>query len=629
MRIKFLFILCAFSILYSLVITLLFINQVPLEHHAFRQTQTALTAYWIKINSFSLNYETPVFGFPWAIPMEFPIYQLLVAYISKALDIPLDPLGRGLSYIFLLASLYPIYRITIYLQLSRKVILFFVPIFLTQPIYLFWGRAFMIETTALFFSLMAVSLFLDCINSKYSPIKFIALFIFASLGLLQKITTALPILLVVCLALLYSEYIKTKSLSIFIKDYKFLLLGISLFLAVLTAYSWINYSDGVKWERGWNGVLTSHSLNSWNWGTLDQRFSYALWVKVIGGRIFLRNLGSVIGLGLIIYLFISNAESNIKKIAFLMLALAFAPLLIFTNLHIVHDYYQVANIIFLTYLLALSLNYAVLAKYGSKYAYLILIILLVFNFFSGIKYVNLMRLTFDINHRDIAVSYVLNNELTRTQQFVAFGNDWSSTFSYLSERKSFTVPTWFENYQAVIDYPENYVEPNNLGGILSCGREGPSLNKMFTYKLQDKETKIAEVSGCYLLTNSTSPTPKDAIISKCNAEIDDLRVINSDDQVFLGFSGWINQGKGDNGQTIDTVYLQVINPIGQKNYFELTKVPMQKTNLSQIQNVNLYFGFSRIFSIDQFNSNFYSADLVYKKNNQYFTCGISKFLKIK
>src|ERR1700722_9222047 len=58
-------------------------NDPLLGMHSFRQTQTAITSYWILRGSPWLAYHTPVFGAPWSIPFEFPMYQLLVALIVK------------------------------------------------------------------------------------------------------------------------------------------------------------------------------------------------------------------------------------------------------------------------------------------------------------------------------------------------------------------------------------------------------------------------------------------------------------------------------------------------------------------------------------------------------------------
>src|SRR5215468_4517134 len=62
------------------------------EQHGFRQTQTALSAYWILHGGPWLAYETPVLGAPWSLPFEFPTYQLVVAALAR-LGVPLDQAG--------------------------------------------------------------------------------------------------------------------------------------------------------------------------------------------------------------------------------------------------------------------------------------------------------------------------------------------------------------------------------------------------------------------------------------------------------------------------------------------------------------------------------------------------------
>ena len=57
------------------------LDHPALDFYAFRQTQTALSAYWLWHDGFRLAYETPVLGAPWAIPYEFPLYQWLVALL--------------------------------------------------------------------------------------------------------------------------------------------------------------------------------------------------------------------------------------------------------------------------------------------------------------------------------------------------------------------------------------------------------------------------------------------------------------------------------------------------------------------------------------------------------------------
>ena len=67
--------------------------QPLLEQHGFRQTQTALTSYWMMEDGWRLAYETPVGGYPWTIPFEFPIYQAIVALLSSIFNSPLEHHG--------------------------------------------------------------------------------------------------------------------------------------------------------------------------------------------------------------------------------------------------------------------------------------------------------------------------------------------------------------------------------------------------------------------------------------------------------------------------------------------------------------------------------------------------------
>ena len=93
--------------LFATVVAVRYVGQPLLEAHAFRQTQTALTAFWMMRNGWHLAYETPVAGYPWPIPFEFPLYQALVALVAKLARLPLDPVGRMVSFAFLAGCAWP------------------------------------------------------------------------------------------------------------------------------------------------------------------------------------------------------------------------------------------------------------------------------------------------------------------------------------------------------------------------------------------------------------------------------------------------------------------------------------------------------------------------------------------
>src|SRR2546426_4626680 len=81
------------------------------DAHGFRQTQTALTSYYLMQGGPFLKYETPILGAPWSIPFEFPLYQWIVAEIAALFQTPLEQTGRFVSELFFGLSLLVLWEI--------------------------------------------------------------------------------------------------------------------------------------------------------------------------------------------------------------------------------------------------------------------------------------------------------------------------------------------------------------------------------------------------------------------------------------------------------------------------------------------------------------------------------------
>ena len=77
---------CAVLFWITAAVSLVFLwqsrNLPLLDMHGFRQTQTAISALWMRQEGTLIPYQTPVFGHPWFIPYEFPLYQGLAAGLS-------------------------------------------------------------------------------------------------------------------------------------------------------------------------------------------------------------------------------------------------------------------------------------------------------------------------------------------------------------------------------------------------------------------------------------------------------------------------------------------------------------------------------------------------------------------
>src|SRR3990167_921924 len=94
-----------FLILLSVLVRLINLDSPLFTGNSFRQAMTAITV-WTFINEgiSLLGYKTPVFGPPWTIPFEFPIYQLTVAFVVRLGIDNIDLAGRIVAILYFYLS---------------------------------------------------------------------------------------------------------------------------------------------------------------------------------------------------------------------------------------------------------------------------------------------------------------------------------------------------------------------------------------------------------------------------------------------------------------------------------------------------------------------------------------------
>src|SRR5208282_1028505 len=177
----------ALACLYGFAVLCRGLFQPLLDQYFFRQTQTAITTYALLHGGPILAYETPVVGFPWSIPFEFPLYQIIVAIVSLS-GVPLEAAGRIVSFIFFIGCLWPL--LILFRALRYDAYAFFCVgiLFILSPIYLYWGRTFMIETCAVFFSLCWLAYICKYL-SEPRPLFLAVATVAGVFGILSKSTT--------------------------------------------------------------------------------------------------------------------------------------------------------------------------------------------------------------------------------------------------------------------------------------------------------------------------------------------------------------------------------------------------------------------------------------------------------
>ena len=616
------------AVAYSAYLAFGYASQPPLDIHAFRQTQTALTAYWFTEQGFKWAYETPVGGIPWAIPFEFPIYQIIVAGLSHLFEISLDFSGRAISYVFLVMCLFPVCSITRQLKLPDNVFAFFVAILFSMPLYLYWGRSFMIETPALFFTIAGTKYFIDYFMGKRSCGTIVLFILFSSFAFLQKSTTILPVFVFLALSFTLPKLTNSKTVRDFLLNKDLIITGVIFVIPVSIGFAWIVFTDQVKLENPLGAQLTSAELSQWNWGKPLQRVSPALWFDVIWERILSTNMGGALGLFLIFAPFLLRTERRIRLIVLSTIVLGFAPVFLFTNLHIVHDYYQSATVIFLAYGLAVALGSIILPAFGKAAAVFMMILIMSSNYivFSS-RYLPNITKEITKENRDLAIGDLLNRELPTGMQFVAYGNGWSSTFSYISKRKSFTAPKWLRNYDQVLSNPENFVEEGHLGAIVSC-KDHPNVPELISWAKTGRSWKVGETHGCLIATPEKQVDHPLLESAQCEGSIDRAEIGERDGHKVMTFAGW-TATKGEKPLAPDDVFVKISGKEPNSLlYLQALKVPRIDANLYLGIDTDTDVGFSRIAQVD-LPSGQYEIGIVQKTGNTYVSCGIRKPLRVQ
>lgn len=622
----------------SCYVAIKFIEQPPLDFYSFRQTQTALTSYWLIKNGFSLAYETPVGGMPWSIPFEFPLYQYITALIHNIFSFDLNAIGRGTSFIFYLLCLMPVYSIIKKMDLNMRIFLIFIPLYLTSPLYLYWGRTFMIETTALFLSLMSISLYFNILKEKYSLINIATFIAVSGLAILQKSTTALPVFLMIIIYQTFNSIYISKGIKalFFNKNYyKNILICIA---PILIGFLWTTYADNVKINNEFGQQLTSYAVSNFIFGNFWQRLSLELFEEVLWNRIFDQNLNGIFGLLFILYALISKEINNrIKYVIIFLLGIGIIPLFIFTNLHIVHTYYQAGNVIYLILALSISIYYAFTTfKISPKSKNILLIsfiiIVIVKNYytFNKIYFPTVKTVFTNETSNEMAVANVIKSQVLEDKYFISYGNDWSSVYPYFSERKSFTVPSWFSNYNLAVKNPEKYINIDQLGAILSCGQAPNNPIEEVLNWSTVHNWKTIKLAGCYISLPSSLMDTQTKFSSQsrsCNGNIEIADGVTIGNKKYLNIYGWTSPESGPRN-SVEKLALEITPDGGKGQMYDIIRYNRPDvSNFYKEKNI-INYGFSSLIGGD-YKPGKYTIRIVKNVNELYERCSNEKNIEIK
>jgi 4-amino-4-deoxy-L-arabinose transferase-like glycosyltransferase len=399
------------------------------DAHGFRQTQTAFTIRSLTENGFNpFNAVLPIFGPESRVPMEFPLYQLFASLISK-LFINIDVGSRISSLIIFQISAIILFMIVRKLWNYHTAISTLI-FYQFNSFALLWATAVLIDYTAVLLALLAVLFSIKWKESKNnSSIYFCLILITGSLSFLVKVTTTIAWLPVI----LFLIFIK-KQHNIFIKIFYPSFAFVVFFIAT---FQWTTWSDEVKMNQEWTQGLTSQALQSWNFGTIDQRLNLD-WILLVLRHISDATVGNI-GLLIILIIFgLSHIRKNLG-LFFVTLVIILGPL-IFMNLYR-HTYYPIAIIPAIAILVGATFRRFSSFWTGRNYQSFFWIAPLAVVFMSYTTPLGISN--FYSYLRSTSIPKISSQLLMYTPKdsnvILRCDDDWSSEFLYYANRKGFMV----------------------------------------------------------------------------------------------------------------------------------------------------------------------------------------------
>ena len=430
--------------------------------YQWRPLHTEMTVYWFVREGIDLlHYQTPFYGPPWQIPLEFPLFQAIAAVVFKA--------GLGsLDFACRLTALLCFYLSALFLYLLCKKIflddltrLIILSLYLWLPFNIHYSTEPLIDHLALAFTLAYLYFILLWLDTHSSFRMALFATIFGSLGMLVKPTT-MPVVVIPIIAIVLKDI-----LAIYGKDLKppfnvqnllnkvrtqrlyWLALLMMAVIPVLVGSLWTRHADSIKASSVFTAGQTSKAMVSWFFGTWALRMDQNVWMSRISEaeRLFLPyglSLLAVLGIFVAAGLIPFPGEST-KTRLFIISVIASLSLVLVLFLSLYQQQY---------YFVAFSASMAILGGYGLARVWQLSqpkghIFIFVFAIWAMIFLALNIRDHQTLRTIAVAENRKLERMMTRAQRvqkhvprdnwIVVVGRDWDPIHIYPLERKAMVV----------------------------------------------------------------------------------------------------------------------------------------------------------------------------------------------
>ncbi len=427
----------------------------------YRQAQTAISAYFInQEDNFSLAYPTPVLGKPWSIPLEFPLYQWTVVGVSRATGLNLTKSGRAVSLACFYLMLPAIYLLLARWRVAPGHRWLVLAVVVTCPLYVFYSRAFLMETMALMFSVWFWVAYERAVAARSGGWLAVAIIAGSGAGLV-KVTTFLIYLLPAAVWSVGRLW-RNRTAGRWRGDVAWMAAAVAV-PCVATLW-WLHTSDAVKALNPAARFLRSEAMAGFTIGAPGTRFSAELWA--MKGRIIADKLTWLPLLAGAALLAVLGARARWRELL-QCLGIFVAALLAFPILYAYHEYYYLANTVLL--MVALGLVLVALAESARPRWLVALAVLLVvggqvYGYF--VRYYPEQR---GISPGGNGLSQSLRALTEPGDVIIVTGQDWNSMTPYYAQRRALMLRGDVESDPVQLDAALAQLAGEKIGALAVTG----------------------------------------------------------------------------------------------------------------------------------------------------------------
>jgi hypothetical protein len=436
--------------------------------HEFRQAHTAIVAYYIdQQDNFGLLYEVPIFGKPWvSLLLEVPIYEWAVVLLSRATDWPHVVAARTITAACFYLTLPAVWLLLGRLALPKPRRLLVLALILCAPLYIYYSRAFLMDSMALMFSAWWLVAFVRAMDGRHWGWLALAIVTGTAAAVIKSAVWAAWL----APGAAYGAWLLWRDLRTragWRATLKTAAWGLAtVVVGFLSLRAWVAYTDPIKAAHASAWIFTSKNLTQGNWGLFELKalLSRELW----GHLLHCWEQGIMSRWVIFAALLTGLALPAVRWRVLVTSAPFFVAQFMFPFAYAYQDYYFYACAVFL----CAGIGYTLFGLIDSRLPRWLVLLLVIVPFAAQVQaYWQDYRVGQSSVHRGGYSFTDAIRDLTPTNSvIVVLGADWAPIIPLYSERRALMVRNGLERDEAYLDRALRELNGEDISALILVGK---------------------------------------------------------------------------------------------------------------------------------------------------------------